>query len=64
MQEMNLNLSYYGELNKYLMDHAGVMTNYEYNRYYDAVMKVTKGIMDMVLLRRELEKRESHTCDT
>ena len=55
-----LELSSYGKLNKYLIDHAGEMKPEEYNRFHDAVMKVTTGIMDMVLLKRELEKRKQN----
>ena len=59
-----LELTEFGKLNQYLMEHADKMTSAEYNRYYSAVMKVTTGIMDMVLLRRELQKKEKAKCES
>ena len=57
-----LELTEFGKVSRYLMEHADKMTREEYNRYYDAVMKVNTGIMDMVLLRRELQKKEKAKC--
>ena len=57
-----LELTEFGKLSRYLMEHADKMTIAEYNRYYDAVMKVNTGLMDMILLRRELQKKEKAKC--